>query len=148
MSTDESPKALSLSEELALAEQAEEVREKMRADARARARLEFLTLKSKYERELGPIGQEFQIVDASELGEGFIVLRRGEEVLWKRYSKLLAKESETAADTRDFVLPCIEHPAKEKYDEIVARRAFIADRCANALSSLYGVKHRKEEGKF
>lgn len=136
------------SERIAAAEHAREERLKARAHAQAVARLEGLELEEKYERELGPVGQEFQIVDATDLGEGFVVLRRGEEVLWKRYSKLIAKETETEVDTRDFVLPCVVHPAKEKYDEIVSRRPFIASRCANALGSLYGVKRRAEEGKF
>lgn len=141
-------KELSVSERLAKAEQEREERLKKRAATQAMARLEGLELEAKYERELGPIGQEFQIVDVTDLGEGFVVVRRGEEVLWKRYSKLLASEKETEVDTRDFVLPCVVSPAKEKYDEIVARRPFVAARCANALGALYGVRRRVEEGKF
>lgn len=135
---------LTIDEEFARELAKREQREKARVDARKRNRLEGLKLESKYEDELGPIGVEFQIIDASELGEGFIVVRRAEEVLWKRYMA----SKQTPADEHELVLPCVVHPAKEKYLEIIGRRAFVESRCATAIGALQGVRTRHEEGKF
>jgi hypothetical protein len=123
---------------------ARETKLKAREAARKASRIEGLKLEAKFEEERGAIGAEFQIVDASELGEGFIVLRRCEEVLWKRYMG----SKQTPGDQHDLVMPCVLHPSKERYLEIIARRAYIEDRCANAIGSLQGVRVRHEEGKF
>jgi hypothetical protein len=129
-----------LSERLA----ARELRQKARAVQLRQAKIEGLKLEEKYEAELGPVGVEFQMVDASELGEGFVVLRRGEEVLWKRY--MASKKS--ATDTHELVMPCVVHPTKEKFLELIGRRAHIEERCAFAIGTLHGVKMKEEEGKF
>lgn len=121
-----------------------EEREAARAEARELAELEGLELECRFEKELGPKGQSFAIVDASELGEGFIVVKLGEEVLWKKYKSSKMEPG----DTHDFVYPCVAHPSRERYVEIVARRPFLAERSASALATLYGVKLRTEEGKF
>lgn len=122
----------------------EEARQKDREAARQKAELELLEIVDKYETEIGPRGQRFQVIDATALGEGLIVLKLGEEVLWKRYTA----SKMTDADTFDFVFPCVVHPAKELFAEIVSRRGAIAGRCAKALGELYGLKFKEEEGKF
>lgn len=129
---------------LAELRKAAEKREAERAEARENAELERLELEEKFEKELGPKGQAWALVDASDNGEGFIVVKLGEEVLWKQYqaSKM------TDADTYNFVFPSVMHPSRERYTEITTRRPFLANRTANALATLFGVKLRTEEGKF
>lgn len=119
-------------------------REKKRELEADEKELERAELVDKFETELGPIGREFQIVDATALGEGFIVVKLGTEVGWKKFQN----SKVTEVDVRNFVLPCVAHPEKEKYDEIVTRRPALANRCANALATLHGAKLNDEAGKF
>jgi hypothetical protein len=105
--------------------------------------VEELELEVRFDGELGPRGSQFEIINTGEIGEGCIVVKLGEEVLFKRFqnSKL------TAEDAAAFVRPCVVYPSQSKYDEITARRGFIATRCANALATLYGVKLEANAGK-
>ena len=121
---------------LAAARAAQAARDDAAAAEADAAELELFELVEKFEKELGREGRAFAVVDATDLGEGHIVLRLGEGVLWKTY----AASKMNVVDTDAFVLPCVVHPTKEVYREIVMRRGFIADRCANALATLYGVK--------
>ncbi|MBA2683809.1 MAG: hypothetical protein H0U66_04905 [Gemmatimonadaceae bacterium] len=93
-------------------------------------------MEDKYEDELGPINRAFVIVDASDLGEGFVVLKLGLDVQWNAFkaSKM------NVVDTDMFVAPCVVHPTLDAYHALVKRRAFVADRCAGALATLFGVK--------
>lgn len=106
--------------------------------------LERLELEERFEKELnGKRGRAFMIVDASDLGEGCIVLKLGEDVLWNTFSK----SKMNVVDTDAFVVPCVVYPSVDQYRGITKRRAFIADRCASALATLYGVKADVEAGK-
>lgn len=116
--------------------------QKAREEAAA-AELARLELEEKYEKELGPLGRAFVIVDASDLGEGFIAMKLGEDVLWNTFKA----SNMNVVDTEAFVLPCVVHPSKDDYRKIVKRRAFIADRCAGELATLYGVKLKADAGK-
>lgn len=119
-------------------------REKTRAAAKAARAVEELELEARFDSELGPRGSQFEIVDSGDLGEGFLVVKLGEEVLWKRFiaSKM------TSDDANNLVRPCVAYPAKEKYDEITARRSALVTRCANALATLYGVQTEVSAGKL
>lgn len=128
---------------LARARAAASARAAKREAEREAAELERLELEAKYEGEIGPIDRAFVIVDASDLGEGFIVLRLGEGVLWKTFST----SKMDVVDVETFVLPNVVHPSRETYREIVMRRGFLADRCATSLAKLYGVKRETDAGK-
>jgi hypothetical protein len=117
-------------------------REASRAKERAAADLERLELEDKFEEDIGPIGREFTIVDCSDTGDGFIVLKLGLDVQWNTFlaSKMNAQDLDT------FVVPCLLHPSVDQYRAIVKKRGAIAPRCGTALATLYGVRD-KEDGK-
>lgn len=121
-----------------------QAKEDERRAAAEAAELERLLLEEKLEKELGgPAGSMFAIVDVSELGEGCIAVKLGEDVHYATY-----KESKmNVVDTETFVLPNVVHPSKDDYRKIVARRPAIADRCALALAELYGIKLAVTAGK-
>ncbi|MDQ2782607.1 MAG: hypothetical protein M3Y26_08770 [Actinomycetota bacterium] len=129
---------------------AAELREKKLAldEARAKAReareLEGLELELRFSDELGPRGAAFEMVDSGDLGEGFLVVKLGSEVLLKRF---VASKTTTPEDISQFVRPCLVHPAPELFDEIVSRRPALASRAAHALMNLFGLKKEDEAGK-
>lgn len=130
-----------MKERLAAAREAKEKKDAARAEAAAARELEALDLESKLEGELGPRGEHFEIV---ETVEGPIAVKLGEGILHTRFQA--SKVTDT--DIHDYVFPCVVHPSKEKYLEIVGRRPGIALRCANALATLYGAKAQAEAGKY
>lgn len=111
--------------------------------ARKAAEIEETELEVRFHDELGPRGSQFEIVNSGDLGEGCLVVRLGEDVLWKRFQS----SKMTPEDAAALVRPCIVYPTLPKYDEITARRSFLATRCANALATLYGVKLEANAGK-
>jgi hypothetical protein len=116
--------------------------QKIEAEKQA-AELARLELEEKYEKELGPLGREFAIVDCSDQGDGFVVMKRGEDVLWNAF-----KASKMGVvDTEAFVLPCVVSPSTDDYRKLVKRRPFVADRCAGELATLFGVKLKADEKK-
>jgi hypothetical protein len=119
-------------------------REIARQADRDAAELERLELEERFERELrGRKGQAFMIVDASDLGEGHVVVKLGEDVLFTSFTK----SKMNVVDVDAFVTPCVVYPSLDQYRQIVKRRAFIGDRCASALGTLYGVKAAEDAGK-
>lgn len=122
-------------------QEAKEKLEKLRAEDAKKRAVEVLELELKFEGEIGPRGSQFEIV---ETVDGPIVVRLGEGILYERFTA----SKVTPADVHDFVYPCVIHPAKEKYLEIVARRPDIASRVAHALMNLFGSRHKDDSGKF
>jgi len=148
--SDETKTQDDLAERLAAARARKAVKESAKSVDRARSELEKLELEERFEKELGgPLGQAFAIVDASHVGEGFIAIKLGEDVLWNTYKSAVAsrKDGANVVETESYVLPCVVHPSKDDYRKIVKRRPFLSDECALALSGLYGFKRKDEEGK-
>jgi len=110
--------------------------------------LEYLELEAKFDAELGPRGRAFEIINATSLGEGFIVLKLGSGILWRNFEKALQKkDGPSVVDVESLIIPNLVHPSPEKYRQIVMDRPFVADRCASALGDLYGVKAEHDKGK-
>lgn len=119
-------------------------REKAIEDRKRKFELELLELEEKFEAELGPRGSAFEIVDATDQGEGFIVLKLGYGVAYHAFKNSKMKEK----DVHAFVLPCVVHPERAKFLELVERRHELPIRCANALVTLHGAKAEDAAGKF
>jgi hypothetical protein len=131
-------------ERLKLARERKATRDAKLEDEKRLAELERLELEEKWEAETGGLhGRAFTIVDVSNLGEGFIVLRLGEDVLWQTF----IKSKMTIMDQDAFVTACLLSPTKEAYRLIVKRRVLVADQCCQALARLYGHKQKEDEGK-
>ncbi len=115
-----------------------------RESAREARELEGLELEIRFTAELGPMGSQFEMVDSAELGEGFLVVKLGPEVLLKRF---VNSKTNTPEEVAQFVRPCLVHPEPEKFDEIASRRPALVIRAAHALMTLYGLKKEAEAGK-
>lgn len=133
---------MSVKERLAAARAAKEAKTKADSEAADVRELEMLDLEAKLEKEHGPRGKFFEILDTVE---GPIAVKLGEAVLHTRFQG--AKDLNENA-IHDYVFPCVVHPAKEKYLEIIGRRPGIALRCASALATLFGVKANDDAGKY
>jgi hypothetical protein len=126
---------------LAAARVAKEAKDVAAREAAAARELEVLELETRLEKELGPRGAYFEIVETLE---GPIAVKLGEAVLHTRFQASKIQD----ADVHEYVFPSVVHPTKEKYLEIVGRRPGVALRCANALATLYGAKANADAGKF
>jgi hypothetical protein len=138
------PSGQSVTERLAAKRAEAAKREVARQADRDAAELAKLDLEERFEKDLnGRRGQAFEIVDVSELGEGHIVVKLGEDVLFNAFkaSKM------SVVDLDAFVTPSLVYPSVDDYRKAVKRRPFIADRCANALGTLYGLKAEADAGK-
>jgi hypothetical protein len=120
---------------------AREAAEQAERDA---AELEGFNLLERFEGETnGREGVDFAVVDLTDVKEGFVVVKLGEAALFKAFAN--SKMSEVDVDA--FVLPNVLHPSKDEFRRITSRRPFCGVRCASALSALYGVRAKGEEGK-
>lgn len=138
------PKELTVAERLAAARASKAKRDASLEQEKQLSELEGLELEERFTTELnGRKGRAFMVVDATDLGEGHIVLKLGEDVLWNTFkaSKM------NVVDTDAFVCSCVVYPSVDAYRAVVKRRAFIGDRCASALATLYGVKAETDAGK-
>jgi hypothetical protein len=130
-----------LKDRLAKAREEKAKRDKAIEDARDAAELEVLDLDEKFSKELGPRGIEFEIVTTSV---GPVVLKRGEAVLQNR----LSQSKVTDADVVEYVVPCVVHPTREKFLDMIDKRPLIASRCALALATLFGAKANDDASKY
>lgn len=132
-------------DKLAALREAKQKREEAAREAAELRELEVLELEEKFTADLGARGVQFEIV---ETVEGPIVVKLGESVLHTRFQDAVSKDKINDATVDQYVFPCIVHPTKEKYREIVGRRPALALRCASALSTLFGAKDATDAGKF
>ncbi len=125
---------------LAAALKAKEERD---ADAEEKAlerQVEWLELEGKLVKELGPVGHSFDMLNTSV---GPIAFRLGEAVLHKQFRN----SKQTEVDIHNFVTPCIVHPARDRFLEIVGERPGVAVIIANKLADLYAGKAEDDAGK-
>ena len=117
-------------------------RAKREEDAEAKAQaydLAVLELEDKLSAELGQRGQQFEIVEFSELGEPPVAVKcsvPGVRALYKAFAASKMNE----ADCDSYVVPCLVSPDATTYRDIVSRRPDLAYRVASAVSDLLGAK--------
>jgi hypothetical protein len=103
-----------------------------------------LELAERFERELGgPEGQQFAIHDATDVGEGFFVVKLAPSITFKTYwdSKM------TDVDRCDFVTSCLVYPTREVYLAARGRRMGIDAVLSDMLGALNGLKRKSDSGK-
>ncbi len=122
----------------------EEVKRAEKAkEAREERELEYLELLSKH-APLGERGKDFDVVDLTNAGGGFFVLKPGPGLLFTRYvdSKM------TTADRFDFVSACIVEPTDPAALQYLHQsKPGAMSRLLDALVRLYGFEARGVEGK-
>lgn len=138
---DEAP--VSLAERSAKLRADKAKRDGARQEKREREELEELELEAKFDTELGPRGVAFEIVDATHVDCGFIVVKLGEKSAHKRFTN--SKLTET--DVHEFVTPSVAHPELKKYLEIASVRGEIPGLCAAAIMCLHGARVKGDAGK-
>lgn len=128
---------------------AREKREAERAATRERLELERLELEDKYERELGPIGSAFDVVDISDvsLDHPFVVVKLGDAMYFRRFKGLTAEQMELIEHQQAFVADNCVVPGADKFRELTTARPGVAVRVVNALLGLYGLEVGKRQGK-
>ncbi len=138
------PAALTLEEKRARVAEAarrKEAEDEVREVETAFTRLE---LRERFEKELGgPEGQQFMIHDATDVGEGFFVVKLAPSIVYKTYWD----SKNTDVDRCDFVKQCVVYPAVPAYLAARGRRQGIDAVLADMLALLNGLKSRAESGK-
>ncbi len=125
--------------------------EQAEADAKVSAEIEGLEIEARFRAELGKKGVDFAIVDATAYGDGFIVVKLGSDLSFRKYVDAVHVASPgapTAADVFSFVAPAVVHPSQDQFAAIVRKRGRLSGRAADALASLHGVANKVAEGKF
>ncbi len=120
--------------------------EKQAAILRER-RAEVLELESRLAAAHGVRGEDFDMVDGGKDGPIGLALIDGVGVLYKSYRAKVRKDADKQEDLIAFVRPCVVHPSKERFDEIVRQRGFILDRCGAVLLELCGGWEDRTKGK-
>ncbi len=122
-----------------------------REDAKRRAaeahELEFLDLEEKYEADLGPRGQAFEMVDSQF---GIVVVRPVAAIVTKRFNERVAKLGDRPIplqDALEYVGPALLHPSREDFVELCKRAEGLAYRCCLALQDLAGARQSDDLSK-
>lgn len=105
------------------------------------AELALLELEERLTDELGPRGEEFEIV---ETPDGLVAIKLGDSLLHKRFSNSKCTDEDVFA----YVDPCVVHPSTEAFRAMAGKRPAIVVRCASALASLFGAKDAADAKKF
>lgn len=129
--------------EIAKLEEKAAERERARAVEAKQAKLQRLKLIDQFEEELGPRGREFEIVDLTEQGEGYVVVKRALSV----HMRAFKASKMTDADHFDLVKTCVVYPTIDEFKAIAGRRDFAVTRCATAIAEMHGLKVRDDAGK-
>lgn len=132
-----------LEAEIARLEEAGRKRAKEIAISDRVAHLEKLKLIDEHSRKLGKIGHAFAVVDLSEVGDGFIVVKLGTEGDYNAFQS----SNFDAVARQKFVEPAVVHPEPAKLREILSRRPAVLFHVANALSGLHGADAKIVSGK-
>jgi hypothetical protein len=79
---------------------------------------------------------------------GAVILRRAHAPAFKRFQDLRSRENSKVHElSEQLVRPCLLHPSKERFDEMLREQPHILIRCANGLAELAGVRAEEVSGK-
>lgn len=112
-----------------------------------RRKVVLLETQAKYEAELGPRGEAFEILDAG--AEGLIVLKPLPSglVLFKEFRAKVQKDELTLEAAQKYVLPSVVEPDRSHVLDILNRRPMLHDELVLLLHKLYGANEALERGK-
>lgn len=100
----------------------------------------------KFEREVGRIGTEIQIVRSSV---GAVIVKRPHMATYRKWQASLTRDSDDpGADEINLVRPNVLHPSKEEFDRLIERQPFLLSRCTSAVCELAGVRKKEIEKKY
>lgn len=103
----------------------------------------MLELEVQYTTELGPRGQEFEIIDLRKVAGTFVVVKPVTTDAHKRFVDGKKKEQDFVA----YVLPALLHPSRDEFLQLVDRKSGVLGFVAMKLAKLHGELQEVEEGK-
>jgi len=127
--------------------EARETRAQARKDAeQAHADL-LLELEDRFETQLGPRGNAYEIVNEdNSCGEGPIVVKPADAVAMKLWK---SKDGNTPEDALTLVRPCVVYPEAAQFAAMVSgNRSELLWRTLNAIVKLAGGREKVVQGKF
>ncbi len=111
--------------------------------------LQELELDSRFSREIGKRGVDWAMVSEARIGV-IVIVKLGSDLSFRKYIDAVNNADGGVDPTElfNFVSPSVVYPSQEEYAEIARTRGFIANRCADALGHLHGMREKKQAGKF
>lgn len=88
----------------------------------------------KFEREVGKVGKEIDIVQSDV---GAVILKRPTMTTYRRF------QDSGKVETKDFeqlVRPCVLYPSRAEFDQLVEQRPMLLAHCADACIALAGLR--------
>jgi len=126
-----------------------------RDDAREAKRreneIQELELEAKYEKELGPRGVAWNLIDLTNLDEGFVVVKAGDTKEHKQFTAAVGRAKDKPIPDEAFVayvVPALVYPPREAFLAIASKRHEVWARAANAIGDLQGFVQRENSGKY
>lgn len=100
---------------------------------------------ARLEEEHGPVDKVIAVVP-TDLGA--VVVRRAKPPAYKRFNELITREHAKQFElSEQLVLACLLYPTREAFAAMVEAQPFTMIRCANAISTLAGVRSQEVAGK-
>lgn len=113
------------------------------ADELARERVALANEEAiaKAESEHGPLGKKIQALE-SDLG--VVILKRPNHIAFRKFQD---SGEANSAEFDKLVRPCLVHPTRERWDEMLAEQPALLARAANVVAELAGVRMQGFAGK-
>jgi hypothetical protein len=129
-----------------------------RADVLEARKLALLNARVRFEQELGPGGEAFQLIDANEHGPIVVAPPEtgGLPVLLKAFNKSIEAEQKkqnnphggvTEEACLRFVLPCVKFPERAVFQDILEKAPGVLFLCTKALQDLASARAEIDQGK-
>ena len=100
---------------------------------------------ARLEEEHGPIDKVIGVV-YTDLGA--VVVRRAKPPAYKRFNEAITRDNAKQFElSEQLVIPCLLYPTREAFAVMTEAQPFTMIRCANAISTLAGVRMQEVAGK-
>jgi hypothetical protein len=100
---------------------------------------------ARLEEEHGAIDRAIAVVQTDH---GAVVLRRAKPPAYKRFNEYITRDNaKTFELSEQLVVACLLYPTREAFATMAELQPFIMIRCANAISTLAGVRVQEVQGK-
>lgn len=96
---------------------------------------------AKAEAEHGPLGKRIRALDTDL---GVVILKRPDHRHFKRFQDA---GQVTTLELEKLVGPCIVHPSRERWDEMLTEQPALLMRAGNVVAELAGVRMQETAGK-
>jgi hypothetical protein len=130
-------------ERLAAARAREAERQAKAVEEREAAELERLELVERFSADGGREDKDFFVVDLSDIGAGFVVVKYQDPTLWTTWKR----SKMTDMDLDALVTPSVVYPDKETYRKLAVRLPAIVGNISGFVAKMYGLKLGEDQKK-